>query len=230
MQGLLLSAQDSQGRADQEVSISFVPWPKTPRLFRDIVVTEKVDGTNSAVIIQELEDFADADPMNGLTIVERDGTYYEIAAQSRNRLIFPGKTTDNYGFAGFVQENAEELFDLLGPGRHFGEWWGKGIGKRYVSAMEGLKGFALFNTAKHEGLHKWLTFGDTQVLVEPVHVLYQGPHSEAAIRGTLKELQKHGSWMSPFDPAEGIVVFHTQSRQTYKVTLDNQDAGKWENA
>jgi hypothetical protein len=210
------------------VSIKFEAWPKTPRLFRDIVVTEKVDGTNSAVIIEQIElETYEMDAFT-LAIVNRDGFHFAVAAQSRNRLITPGKTTDNHGFAAFVQQNAGQLFDLLGPGRHFGEWWGKGIGKRYVSAMEGIKGFALFNTAKHEGLHEWLTFGDQQVLVEPVRVLYQGPFSEEKIRDTLEELQNDGSWMSPFDPAEGIVVFHTQSRQTYKITLDGNDAGKWE--
>lgn len=211
------------------MTIEFKAWPKTPRLFREVIVTEKIDGTNSAVIIQELEDFADADPMNGLTIVERDGKYYEVAAQSRNRLIFPGKTTDNYGFAGFVQKNAEELFDLLGPGRHYGEWWGKGIQKRYQNAHAGIRGFALFNTEKHKDLHAWLPMdGGIDVLVEPVHVLYQGPFSEEEIRGTLEQLKKYGSWTSPLDSSEGIVIFHTQSRQTYKVTLDGNDAGKWE--
>ena len=210
------------------MSIEFQAWPKTPRLFRDIVVTEKVDGTNSAVIIEDITT-EEADP-SALAVIERGAYRYQVGAQSRNRLIFPGKTTDNHGFAAFVQENAERLLDLLGPGRHFGEWWGKGIGKRYASAMEGIKGFALFNTAKHGDLHSWLSFGDQQVLIEPVHVLYQGPFSEEEILGTLKELQKYGSWMSPFDPAEGIVVFHTQSRQTYKITLDGNDAGKWENA
>lgn len=196
---------------------------------RDIVVTEKVDGTNSAVIIEEIDPEL---PYEGeewtLCVIERDEGTFAVAAQSRNRLLTPGKTTDNYGFAAFVQQNAEELFDLLGPGRHFGEWWGKGINKRYVSAMEGIKGFALFNVARHKVLHHWLTFDDQQVLVEPVHVLYEGPFSEQKIRDTLNVLKERGSWMSPFDSAEGIVVFHTQSRQTYKVTLDNQDAGKWE--
>ena len=197
---------------------------------REIVVTEKVDGTNSAVIIEEVDPELDYEYEGGFTLatVERGGKTYAVAAQSRNRLIFPSKATDNHGFAAFVQQNAEELFILLGPGRHFGEWWGKGINKRYASAMEGIKGFALFNVAKHADLHHWLRFGDQQVLVEPVHVLYEGPFSEQKIRDTLNELKKHGSWMSPFDPAEGIVVFHTQSRQTYKITLDQNDAGKWE--
>jgi len=55
---------------------TFQPWPKTPRLNRDCIVTEKIDGTNSAIVIDEVGD---------------------VYAQSRNRLITPGD--DNYGFA-----------------------------------------------------------------------------------------------------------------------------------
>lgn len=216
------------------MTIEFKAWPKTPRLFREIVITEKIDGTNSAVIIEEINpelDYeAEGDPFV-LAQVESDGHTYAVAAQSRNRLITPGKTTDNYGFAGFVQKNAEELFDLLGPGRHYGEWWGKGIQKRYTNAHPGIRGFALFNTEKHKDLHHWLPMdGGLQVLVEPVHVMYQGPYSEQAIRDTLEQLQKYGSWTSPLDSSEGIVIFHTQSRQVYKITLDGNDAGKWEAA
>lgn len=210
------------------MTIQFEAWPKTPRLFRDIVVTEKVDGTNSAVIIEEITEDTEPSELR-LAAVERDGKHYEVAAQSRNRLIFPGKTTDSYGFAAFVQHNAEALFDLLGPGRHFGEWWGRGVGKRYKGALVNIRGFALFNTARHKGLHEWLPgFNGEQILLEPVVTLYEGPFSEQKINDVLVSLEKHGSYMSPFDTAEGIVVFHTQSRQVYKVTLDGQDAGKWE--
>jgi len=208
------------------MAIEFQAWPKTPRLFRDVVVTEKVDGTNSAIIIQE--SFGDHEDESVLKYIWRDEVRYEVGAQSRNRLIFPGKTTDNHGFARFVQQNAEKLFDILGPGRHFGEWWGKGIGKRYSAQMDIVKGFALFNTAKHEGLHEWLPFGDEHVILETVPVLYQGPFSEEKIRDILEELKKAGSVVSPFSPAEGVVVFHTQSRQVYKYTIDGEDAGKYE--
>lgn len=210
------------------MAIEFQAWPKTPRLFREIVVTEKLDGTNSAVIINELADFQDADA-NALAVILRDGKYYEIGAQSRKRVIAPGKTTDNYGFAAWVQLNADELFDILGPGRHYGEWWGKGIQKRYPGTMQ--RGFALFNVDRHAGLFEWLPGlpgADWEVLVEPVITLYRGEFSEEKIHELLASLAKHGSVASPFDQAEGVVVFHTQSRQTYKYTLDGEDKGKWE--
>lgn len=205
------------------MTIEFQSWPKTPRLFRDIVITEKVDGTNSAIIVKEYEH---DDESGTIAQVNMGGKLYSVGAQSRNRLIFPGKTTDNHGFARFVQENAEKLVELLGEGRHYGEWWGKGIQGRY---SVNYKGFALFNTEKHEDLYEW--FLDTSigsVLVEAMPVLYKGPYSEQKIREVLTELDANGSLVSLRDKAEGIVVFHTQSRKAYKVTLDNDDKGKWE--
>lgn len=210
------------------MTIEFIKWPKTPRLFREIVITEKLDGTNSAVIFEDVTT-EDVEHVPSTELIVRGPYLYRVGAQSRNRIITPGKTTDNHGFAAWVYKNKEELFEILGVGRHYGEWWGRGIQKRYENSV--MRGFALFNTAKHEGLHEWLPGvdgSDWEVLVEPVMTLYKGPFSEKAIRETLSELDKHGSAMSPFDKAEGIVVFHTQSRQTYKVTLDGEDKGKWE--
>jgi hypothetical protein len=86
----------------------FEPFDKIPRLKRGCVVTEKIDGTNAQVYIPE-----DGGPM---------------LVGSRNRWITPDN--DNYGFARWAYENEAEL-RKLGPGRHFGEWWGSGIQRRY---------------------------------------------------------------------------------------------------
>lgn len=183
--------------------IEFQAWPKTSRLFRDIVVTEKLDGTNAAIIITE------------------DG---EVGAQSRTRIITPGKTTDNYGFAGWVEDNAFWLAHTLGPGRHFGEWWGQGIQRRY--GMEHRQ-FSLFNTEKWAfALEEPLQVGTALLGVVPV--MYRGPFSEGVIEQKLQRLVYFGSqaapgWMKP----EGVCVYHTQSKRVYKVTLDDQDKGKW---
>ncbi|WP_431888708.1 RNA ligase family protein [Nocardiopsis alba] len=178
----------------------FTPWPKTKRLFRDIVVTEKLDGTNAAVHISE------------------DGA--EVTAQSRNRIITP--EADNYGFASWVHANAGQLVDALGPGLHFGEWWGRGIQRRYGLDV---RRFSLFNTERHAD-----TNADVDgVQVGPVPVLYQGPFSETRIRVELAKLRLNGSVAAPgFMDPEGICVFHTQTRSVFKVTLDHNDAGKWE--
>lgn len=205
--------------------MEFRSWGKTPRLFRDIVITEKIDGTNSAVIIQELGE--EADP-NALAQVEVDGVIYEVGAQSKNRLIFPGKTTDNYNFAQWVQENADLLVNALGVGYHFGEWWGKGIQKRYGDLD--YRVFSLFNTRKHEETYfRTPDLNGTPVNVEPVPVLYEGQFSEEAIQEVARELLKNGSVAALFAPnPEGLCIYHTQSKQVYKFTFDQNDKGKWE--
>ncbi len=97
----------------------FKSFPSISRLSRDIVITEKLDGTNAQITITE------------------DG---QFLTGSRNRWIVPGD--DNYGFSKWAHENKEELMKL-GIGSHFGEWWGEGIQVGY-----GIKGkrFSLFNT------------------------------------------------------------------------------------
>jgi hypothetical protein len=202
----------------------FTPWPKTKRLFRDIVVTEKLDGTNAAIHISagyEVKYPSMFELKPGEVIV--DGRLWRLSAQSRTRIITPGKTTDNYGFAGWVYENAAELVRVLGVGVHFGEWWGHGIQRRY-----GLdeKRFSLFNTSR-ELPTPGVDVGG--VLVGLVPVLYAGTFAEAAICQALTDLGDHGSVAVPgFMNPEGICVYHTQTRNVFKVTLDNQDAGKWE--
>jgi len=101
--------------------MNFEAFPKIPRLSRDCVITEKLDGTNACVIVTE----------SG-----------EVFSQSRSRIITPEE--DNYGFARWVKDNTEELIKL-GHGHHFGEWWGAGIQRRYGLSE---KRFSLFNVAR----------------------------------------------------------------------------------
>lgn len=190
----------------------FTPWPKTARLFRDVVITEKLDGTNAAVHISP----------SG-----------ELRAQSRNRLISP--ENDNYGFATWAHANAADLAYILGPGLHFGEWWGSGIQRGY-----GLAGrrFSLFNT------DRWTKVDGTGLSMEEraagsllgnvvgaVPVLYHGTFREAEVTAWLANLQEFGSMAAPgFMNPEGICIYHTQTKGVLKVTLDHNDAGKWEAA
>jgi hypothetical protein len=97
----------------------FNKFQKIPRLSRECVITEKIDGTNGCIYIGD------------------DG---EFLVGSRNRWITP--ESDNFGFARWAYANEGELRSL-GIGMHFGEWWGSGIQRGY-----GLKEkrFSLFNT------------------------------------------------------------------------------------
>src|SRR6478609_4562760 len=99
----------------------FQEFPKMPRLSREVIITEKIDGTNAQVLITP------------------EG---EIHAGSRTRWITP--ESDNFGFAAWVRDNREQLLQL-GPGRHFGEWWGSGIQRRYGLTE---KRFSLFNVKR----------------------------------------------------------------------------------
>lgn len=99
----------------------FIKFPSISRLSRDIVITEKIDGTNAQITITE------------------DG---EFLTGSRKRWITP--EDDNYGFAKWAQDNKKDLLQL-GVGSHFGEWWGAGIQRKYGLSE---KRFSLFNTGR----------------------------------------------------------------------------------
>lgn len=215
----------------------FVAWPKTARLFRDIVVTEKLDGTNSAIHISALQDTGDGHyifdlPAESYSLVV-DGTRYIITAQSRKRIITPGKTTDNFGFAGWVYDNAADLVRILGEGLHYGEWWGQGIQRGY--GLE-TKKFSLFNTARwydegSDGTSMDFRAYESDLVdqIEAVPILYAGVFDQEQIEAVLKELKENGSFAAPgFMNPEGICIYHTQTKGVMKVTLDHNDAGKWE--
>lgn len=200
--------------------IEFKEWPKTPRLLRNITITEKIDGTNAAIGIVPVDHDDDEDP-NIIDYVRLNGQRYGVYAQSRSRLITPGKSTDNYGFAGWVQANSGELVELLGEGLHYGEWWGSGIQRKYGMAE---KWFSLFNTSRYTEL-------ETTLNLTTVPVLYEGPNDTAEVEMALHKLHVGGSVAAPgFMNPEGICVYQAASRQISKVTLDKNDAGKWESA
>ena len=110
-------------------------------------ITEKIDGTNAAVVLVPYQQ-ADVDqlPFSLATVPDpAHGMYLSVLAQSRSRYLTAEQ--DNFGFAAWVKAHAEELA-ALGPGVHFGEWWGKGIQRGY-----GLdeKRFSLFNVSRWYG-------------------------------------------------------------------------------
>lgn len=88
--------------------LAFQKYPSTPRLFRDMVITEKIDGTNVAIGITE------------------DG---EIRAGRRTSWLEKGD--DHFGFYEWVMDNKDTLIEDLGPGIHRGEWYGYKIQRGY---------------------------------------------------------------------------------------------------
>lgn len=101
--------------------MEFDKFTKIARFSREVIVTEKIDGTNAQIVITE------------------DGEFF---TGSRNRFITP--EDDNFGFSKWAHEHKEELMKL-GVGKHYGEWWGQGIQRNY-GLIE--RRFSLFNTSR----------------------------------------------------------------------------------
>lgn len=217
----------------------FQVFAKIPRLNRDIVITEKIDGTNAAIGIGE--------PVGTMHSIDTlEGTVFwpikgggQVWAQSRTRIITPEE--DNYGFARWVQEHADMLRATLGPGLHFGEWWGKGINRGY-----GLneKRFSLFNIAKWEddqaSKDSLAAARDAGVSIDTVPVLYRGgwitgimhEHPGEFAPQLYLEYLKNSPMGSPASPGfmqpEGIVVFHKAGGVLFKATIENDEKHKFE--
>ena len=171
----------------------FTSFPKIPRWTKEVVITEKIDGTNASIYIS------------------LDG---EFKVGSRTRWITPDN--DNYGFARWVYEHEGEL-RRLGPGHHFGEWWGSGIQRRY--GLEE-KRFSLFNVSRwnEDNIPKCCSV---------VPLLFRGTLREGIITQIINDLAENGSAASPgFMDPEGIVIYHTASNQLYKRFIKNDEINK----
>lgn len=176
--------------------VLFEAFPKLHRLNGPVIITEKIDGTNAQIIITE------------------DGNLY---AGSRTRLITP--ESDNFGFAQWAYTNKDRLIELLGIGRHYGEWWGKGIQRGY-----GLneRRFSLFNTSRWSNTPEL-----NEVGVYVVPVLWTGGFDIAEINRSLEWLRHIGSYAAPgYMNPEGIVIYDTRSGIGWKKTFDYDDTGK----
>lgn len=193
----------------------FEAFPKLTRFSHDWTVTEKIDGSNGGILIANL-----ADPtINHAASTARVGDQF-VFVQSRNKLIQPGKQTDHMGFAQFVSDNAEEIVAKLGEGRHYGEWYGQGIGPRGYGVNP--KRFALFNASRWDG-------ADLPERFDVVPMLYKGYLADSGtFEVILADLKENGSKIAPgFMNPEGIVMYHGPSRTLFKKTFDYDEAGKW---
>ena len=172
--------------------MAFDPFPKMPRLSREIIVTEKIDGTNAQIYIDD------------------DG---DILAGGRTRWIT--SEDDNFGFAAWVEDNEKQLRDL-GPGRHFGEWWGMGIQRKYGMAE---RRFSLFNVSRWQD--------ERPDCCHVVPVLYRGLFETPAIEGCLSMLRTSGSVAAPgFMKPEGFIVFHVAGNVGFKKTVEKDEIPK----
>jgi hypothetical protein len=148
--------------------VLFQEFPKIPRLNRNITITEKIDGTNAAIHItgryetsggQVVAYKVDETNVNDLGV---------IVPQSRKRILTPEE--DNFGFARWVEEHSVALRTTLGPGIHYGEWWGQGIQRGYRQVR---KWFSLFNYTRWSNDQAVAMHAGIGLQVVPI--LYHGP-------------------------------------------------------
>ncbi len=177
--------------------MEFVEFPKIARWSRDVIVTEKIDGTNGCISIGE------------------DGS---MQIGSRSRWLTP-ETGDNHGFMLWALTHRDELLKL-GPGRHFGEWWGSGIQRGY-GLTKGEKRFSLFN------VNRWGAVGARPACCGVVPTLWAGSLDDLSVVDVMESLRLLGSQAAPgFMKPEGIVIFHAQGNVAFKKTYEKDDAGK----
>lgn len=196
--------------------MEFVPLPKIARLNRECTITEKIDGTNAQITIVSPH-VTEIYQATELEVANVDG--FAILAGSRSRWLQPTKSNDNFGFAGWVRDNAQDLVKL-GEGSHFGEWWGSGIQRGY-DLPKGEKRFSLFNTAR------WSDESIRPKCCYVVPLLYEGLFSTRIIEAAESGLRQNGSAAAPgFMKPEGIIVFHHAQRSLFKVTLERDQEPK----
>lgn len=217
-------------------AVQFEPWPKIARLNRDIQITEKIDGTNAAVVIvPKIELDHISTPETGYwSLFDNDNRIavafsadHVVFAQSRTRFVTT--ENDNYGFARWVRDNAETLVADLGPGRHFGEWWGAKIQSGYGMKGEGRRFFSLFNSTR------WSEADFATPNLRTVPVLYEGPFDQGEIESAIIDLIDMGSLAAAYEgephiEAEGVVVWHTAARTSFKVTIKGDESPKGKDA
>lgn len=190
----------------------FTAFPKMARLQREVIVTEKIDGTNAQLYITD------------------DG---KMLFGSRTRWITPGD--DNFGFAKWATDHKDELMQL-GPGRHFGEWWGRGIQRNYGLSE---RRFSLFNVSRwclHGEVPKAIPTADPRnvkmqdmlpACCHLVPILWQGLFYYCWPENILTRLRNEGSHAAPgFMDPEGIVLFHTAGNVGFKMTINNDGVPK----
>lgn len=181
--------------------MEFKSFNKIARLSREMIVTEKIDGTNGIIAIGEAGEFQ---------------------VGSRNKWLtdeLGNIQSDNAGFAQWAVKNRDELMKL-GAGVHYGEWWGSGIQRGY-GLPKGEKRFSLFNVSR------WTDDSVRPACCGVVPILYQGIFSTEAVGTQIERLKTLGSVAAQgFMNPEGVVIFHVASGQLFKKTIEGDEQPK----
>ncbi len=206
------------------MAVKFQEWPKIPRYRRECAVTEKLDGTSSCIVWAPANTEHDEDQNIIATrdLIDQHGSLvgpHHLLTQSRQRFIVPGRIrakSDNYSFAQWCDDRTDDLM-RLGPGYHYGEFWGFGIQRGYGMAE---KHFSLFNVSRWgEGKQERPACCDVVPLL--------GYVLPSQIEEQLERLRVGGSLAAPgYQRPEGIVVWHSQSKSYFKILIEGDDVPK----
>lgn len=203
--------------------MNFEKWPSIPRLSKErMTITEKIDGTNAAIVIEPWRIDAEYD-MKYVNTVSVDGELYFFATQSRSRFITP--EDDNFSFAKWAYKNAEGLIETLGYGKHYGEWWGHGIQRGYDLSE---KRFSLFNAPRWQDEISYLYPHKLVSQLRTVPLLYTGPFDLDKLAETKNTISKGSHASITFKRPEGLVMYLREANTSYKILLENDDLHKWE--
>lgn len=176
--------------------MEFVEYGKTNRLYRDIVITEKIDGSNCVIGIDLHEDV--------------------VYAGSRTKWLTEAE--DHFGFWKWVHENRDSLVRDLGHGLHRGEWFGQKMQRKY--GMDHRE-FALFNTDKWGDKE----FQTPNLRSVPV-LYHGPFSEDAIIGRLDELREYGSVAAPGFMNPEGICIFHTQANIVFKVLLENDEMSK----
>jgi len=205
---------DSEGSCPDYLP-EFKKFGKIGRLNRECIITEKIDGTNTCILVTENK---------------------KLFIGSHKRWL--SEKEDNHGCYKWCMERKEQLLTLP-VGYHYAEMWGSGIQRGY-GLVKGEKRLSLFNVSRF-CLHN----EEPQVCSvdhktnEPkyqiklpeclslVPIIGRGLFCTSFINGCFEKLRQHGSFaVEKFDRPEGIIVFHTANGVMFKYTFENDVQGK----
>lgn len=174
----------------------FAEFQKIARFSRDCFITEKIDGSNATIQI------------------EQDGTFL---TGSRSKWITP--ENDNFGFSRWAHEHKDDLMGL-GPGIHRGEWWGGKIQRGYGIKE---KVFSLFNTHLWSDAAARPKCCSVVPLLatcnfDAINRTLEFVMNDLALMGS----RAAPGFMDP----EGVIIYHVAANQYFKKTLKNDDTPK----
>ena len=187
--------------------MTYPAFKKIPRLERlRWSITEKIDGTNGLVYIVDKETFNPDDVLLAQLNSCWENTAWVVCAGSRSRWLNSTSAGDNYGFCKWVAANADQLISLLGPGYHYGEWWGQGIQRRYGQEE---KRFTLFDPFRYEHLPQAGEPDAGGCIISRAPLLARGTGTEVfelALTSAIERLRRFSVAAPDFLGPEGVVV------------------------